>query len=50
MIAVTCSGRTFTEEEVEFMRVVAHDYAGLGVTEIAGRCASCWSGNDPTAG
>src|SRR5437899_11125397 len=35
MIAVTFSGRTFTEEEVELMRVVAHDYAGLGVTEIA---------------
>src|SRR5207247_7737583 len=31
----TFSGRTFTEEEVELMRVVAHDYAGLGVTEIA---------------
>src|SRR2546428_14072139 len=35
MIAVTFSGRTFTEEEVELMRVVAHDYAGLGVTEIS---------------
>src|SRR5436189_6056801 len=35
MIAVTFSRRTFTEEEVELMRVVAHDYAGLGVTEIA---------------
>src|SRR5437899_3169292 len=35
MIAVTFSGRTFTEAEVELMRVVAHDYAGLGVTEMA---------------
>lgn len=34
-MAVTFSGRTFTEQEVELMRVVAHDYAGLGVTEIA---------------
>ena len=25
----------FTAQEVELMRVVAHDYAGLGVTEIA---------------
>jgi hypothetical protein len=35
MIPVTFCGRTFTEQEVELMRVVAHDYAGLGVTEIA---------------
>jgi len=34
MIPVTFCGRTFTEQEVELMRVVAHDYAGLGVTEI----------------
>jgi len=35
MIPVTFCGRTFTEQEVELLRVVAHDYAGLGVTEIA---------------
>ena len=32
MIPVTFCGRTFTEQEVELMRVVTHDYAGLGVT------------------
>jgi hypothetical protein len=32
---VTFCGRTFTAQEVELMRVMAHDYAGLGVTEIA---------------
>ena len=35
MVSVTFCGRTFTAQEVELMRVVAHDYAGLGVTEIA---------------
>ena len=28
MTPVTFCGRTFTEQEVELMRVVAHDYAG----------------------
>src|ERR1700675_1819363 len=32
---VTFCGRRFTAQEVELMHVVAHDYAGLGVTEIA---------------
>jgi hypothetical protein len=32
---VTFCGRTFTAQEVELMRVVAHDCAGLAVTEIA---------------
>ena len=32
---VTFCGRTFTTQEVELMRAVAHDYTGLGVTEIA---------------
>jgi hypothetical protein len=32
---VTFCGRRFTTQEVELMRVVARDYAGLGVTEIA---------------
>jgi Domain of unknown function (DUF4338) len=32
---VTCSGRTFTAQEVELMRQIASDYASLGVTEIA---------------
>ena len=35
MTPVTFCGRTFTAQEVELMRVMAHDYAGLGVTEIA---------------
>lgn len=34
-IEVTFCGRRFTAEEVELMRVVVRDYAGLGVTEIA---------------
>ena len=32
---VTFCGRTFTAQEMELMRAVAHDYALLGVTEIA---------------
>jgi hypothetical protein len=32
---VTFCGRRFTAREVELMRVVARDYVGLGVTEIA---------------
>lgn len=32
---ITFCGRKFTVQEVELMRVVARDYAGLGVTEIA---------------
>ena len=32
---VTFCGRRFSAQEVELMRVVARDYAGLGVTEIA---------------
>src|SRR5215469_9206547 len=32
---VTFCGRKFTAQQVELMRVVARDYAGLGVTEIA---------------
>src|ERR1035437_6412934 len=35
LIPLTCCGRTFTAQEVELVRVVAHHYAGLGVTEIA---------------
>jgi len=31
----TFCGRRFTAQEVELMRVVARDYAGLGMTEIA---------------
>ena len=34
-IEVTFCGRSFTPQEVELMRVMARDYAGLGVTEIA---------------
>lgn len=32
---VTFCGRTFTAQEMDLMRAVAHDYARLGVTEIA---------------
>src|SRR5712691_3708009 len=32
---VTFCGRRFTAQEVELMRMAAHDYAGLGVTEIS---------------
>jgi hypothetical protein len=35
MVPVTFCGRAFTVQELELRRVVAHDYAGLGVTEIA---------------
>ena len=35
MVPVTFCGRTFRAQEVDMMRVIAHDYAGLGVTEIA---------------
>jgi hypothetical protein len=35
IVEVTFCGRRFTAQEVELMRVVARDYAGLGVTEIA---------------
>src|SRR3974377_2425676 len=35
MVPVTFCGRAFTAQELELMRVVARDYAGLGVTEIA---------------
>src|SRR5437879_11681164 len=34
-LQVTFCGRAFTAQEVELMRTVAQDYAGLGVTEIA---------------
>src|SRR5512132_4086887 len=32
---VTFCGHAFTAQEVELMRIVAHDYVQLGVTEIA---------------
>jgi len=35
MNPVTFCGRTFGVQEVERMREIAQDYAGLGVTEIA---------------
>ena len=35
MSAVTFSGRAFTTPEIDLMREIARDYAGLGVTEIA---------------
>jgi len=48
---ITFCGRKFTAQDVELMRVVARDYAGLGVTEIARTlCASYWLGHGPTAG
>ena len=50
MIPVTFCGRTFQAQEVELMRVVAHDYAGLGVTEIARTVCELWNGSGPMAG
>ena len=35
MSGVTFSGRTFSTPEIDLMREMARDYAGLGVTEIA---------------
>ena len=35
MSGATFSGRTFTTSEIDLMREIARDYAGLGVTEIA---------------
>jgi hypothetical protein len=35
IVEVAFCGRRFTAQEVELMRMVARDYAGLGVTEIA---------------
>lgn len=35
MSPVTFCGRMFTAQQVELMRTIARDYAGLGVTEIA---------------
>jgi len=35
LVPVTYCGRTFTAQEMELMRWMAQDYAGLGVTEIA---------------
>jgi len=35
MTPVTFCGRTFRAQDVELMRVVVRDYAGLGVTEIS---------------
>jgi hypothetical protein len=35
MSDVTFSGRTFTMPEIDLMRKITRDYAGLGVTEIA---------------
>src|SRR5450755_2018220 len=34
-LQVTFCGRTFTAQETELMRAVVHEYARLGVTEIA---------------
>lgn len=50
MSEVTFSGRIFTPREIELMRAMARDYAGLGVIEIARTvcelltsAGSCWS-------
>ena len=38
MIPVTYCARTFTEQEVGLMRLVAHDYAGLDAARFRRTC------------
>jgi hypothetical protein len=47
---VTFSGRTFTAGEVDLMREIAGDYAGLGVTEIARTVCELLEWKRPTGG
>jgi len=47
---VTFSGRTFTADEVDLMREIARDYAGLGVTEIARTVCELLEWKRPTGG
>jgi hypothetical protein len=39
LLALRFCGRLFSEQELECMREIARDYAGLGITEIA--CTVC---------
>jgi len=39
MKPVTFCGRTFRVQEVELMREIAQDYAGLGVSAAVKKCA-----------
>jgi hypothetical protein len=47
---VTFCGRTFGAQEVELMRVIAQDYKGLGVTEIARRVCELLDWKRPNVG
>lgn len=47
---VTFCGRRYTVPEVDLMRVVARDYAGLGVTEIAGTICELLEWTRPSGG
>ena len=47
---VSFCGRRFTAQEVELMRVVARDCAGLGLTEIARTICELLEWTRPTAG
>jgi hypothetical protein len=50
MNPVTFCGRTFRVQEVERMRVIAQDYAGLGVTEMARTACELLDWKRPNAG
>jgi len=50
MSGVTFSGRTFTTPEIDLMREMARDYAGLGVTEIARTVCELLHWNRPGGG
>jgi len=50
MSGVTFSGRTFTTPEIDLMREIARDYAGLGVTEIARTVCELLHWNRPSGG
>jgi Domain of unknown function (DUF4338) len=49
-LEVTFCGRRFTPQEVELMRVIARDYAGLGVTEIARTICELLAWTRPSGG
>ncbi len=44
-VALRFCGRIFSGQELEFMREMARDYAGLAVTEIARTVVSCCRGS-----
>ena len=50
LVPVTFCGRTFTAQEVELMRGVAHECPGLGVTEIARTVCELLEWKRPTGG